>query len=96
MELPEGTIVNIDFQKHYLIHGYLARYGNISLDTDQSNQHNYLISFENGWSYQSDRNAKGRYLEEETGFQKKRRKYKKAYKKTELNTNKLHLYSYKK
>ena len=25
MELPKETIVNIDFQKHYLIHGYLAR-----------------------------------------------------------------------
>tara|TARA_B100001142_G_scaffold278798_1_gene289106 strand:- start:281 stop:2350 length:2070 start_codon:yes stop_codon:yes gene_type:complete len=95
-ELPETTTVNIDFEKHHLIHGYLARYGDISLDTDQSNQHKYLISFENGWSYKGDRNAKGRYLEAETIFQKRRRKYKKNYKKIELNTNKLHLYNYKK
>jgi hypothetical protein len=95
-ELPEDDIVNIDFEKHYLIHGYLSRYGNISLDADQSNQHKYLISFENGWSYKANRDATGRYLEAETIFQKNRKRYKKNYKKIELNTNKLHLYTYKK
>lgn len=80
----------------YIIRGYFARYGNISLDTDQSNQHKYLISFENGWSYKSERNAEGRYLQVETIFQKNRKRYKKNYEKIELNTNKLHLYRYKK
>ena len=96
IKLPKDAIVNIDFQRHYIIRGYFARYGNISLDTDQSNQHKYLISFENGWSYKSERNAEGRYLQAETIFQKNRKRYKKNYEKIELNTNKLHLYTYKK
>ena len=96
MKLPKDAIVNIDFQRHYIIRGYFARHGNISLDTDQINQHKYLISFENGWSYKSERNAEGRYLQAETIFQKNRKLYKKNYEKIELNTNKLHLYTYKK
>lgn len=103
-ELPEDAIVSIDFQKHYIMHGYFARYANISLDSDIGNQHKYLISFEDGWSYEaskksssiSNKNTTGEYLEKATSFQKKRRKYKKDYKKIELNTNKLHLYTYKK
>ena len=92
-ELPEDAIVNIGFQKNYIIHAYFVRYGNISLDTDLRNRHEYLIRFEDGWSYNR---AKGNYLEAETSFQKNRRKYKKDYKKIKLNTNKLHLYTYKK
>tara|TARA_B100000795_G_C22701612_1_gene399885 strand:+ start:209 stop:853 length:645 start_codon:yes stop_codon:yes gene_type:complete len=103
-ELPENAIVSIDFQKHYIMRGYFARYANISLDADRGNQHKYLISFEDGWSYEaskkissiSNKNTPGEYLEEATSFQKKRNIYKKDYKKIELNTNKLHLYSYKK
>lgn len=103
-ELPENAIVNIDFDKHYIVRGYFARYGNISLDADKNNKHKYLISFEDGWSYESSKkissisnnNTTGEYLEKPTNFQKKRRKYKKDYKKIKLNTNKLHLYTYKK
>ena len=95
-ELPDGATVSIDFQKNYTIHGYFARYGNISLDADVRHSHTYLISFEDGWSYQSDRDTKGRYLEEETAFQQRRRKYKEDYRKVALNTTKLHLYTCKK
>lgn len=93
-ELPEGNIVNIDFQKHYLIHGYFARYGNISLDADMRDPHEYLISFEDGWSYKANRDATGKYVEETTDFQKNQKVFNKDYRKIELNTNKLHLYKY--
>ncbi|MGY8989637.1 MAG: hypothetical protein ACKVJA_05215 [Flavobacteriales bacterium] len=101
-ELPENTIVSIDFQKHNIIHGYFARYENISLDIDRGNQHKYLISFEDGWSYEaskkissiSNKNTTGEYLEEVTSFQKNKKAFNKDYKKIELNTNKLHLYQY--
>ena len=104
-ELPENAIVSIDFQKHNIIHGYFARYENISLDTDRGNQHKYLISFEDGWSYEaskkissiSNKNTTGEYLEKSTSFQwQQRKRFKKNYTKIELNTNKLHLYIYKK
>ncbi len=88
-ELPENTKVNTDFYGHYLVRVYFARYGNISLDNTLYNRYEYLISFEEGWSY-----GGGNYAEEDTNFQKKRRKYKKDYKKIEINTNKLHLYKY--
>ncbi len=101
-ELPENAIVSIDFQKHNIIHGYFARYENISLDTDRGNQHKYLISFEDGWSYEaskkissiSNKNTTGEYLEEATSFQKNQKAFNKDYRKIELNTNKLHLYQY--
>ncbi len=101
-ELPENAIVSIDFQKHNIIHGYFARYENISLDTDRGNQHKYLISFEDGWSYEaskkissiSNKNTTGEYLEEATSFQKNQKASNKDYRKIELNTNKLHLYQY--
>ena len=93
-ELPETTTVNIDFEKHYLIHGYLSRYGNISLDTDMRDPHEYLISFEDGWSYKANRDATGKYVEETTDFQKNQKVFNKDYRKIELNTNKLHLYKY--
>ena len=93
-EIPEHIKVNIDFQRHYMIRLYFVRYGNINSDNVRRNRHEYLISFEDGWSYKGDKNAKGRYLEAETMLQKNRRKYKKDYKKIELNTNKLHLYKY--
>jgi hypothetical protein len=90
-ELPEDTKLSIDFQKNYIIHAYFARYANISLDVD--NRYKYLISFEDGWSYDG---RIAEYVEESTSFQRKRQIYKKDYKKIELNTNKLHLYTYKK
>ena len=101
-ELPEDAIVSIDFQKHYIMHGYFARYANISLDADRGNQHKYLISFEDGWSYEaskkissiSNKNTTGEYLEEATSFQKNQKAFNKDYRKIELNTNKLHLYKY--
>tara|TARA_B110000879_G_C10749265_1_gene347207 strand:- start:71 stop:502 length:432 start_codon:yes stop_codon:yes gene_type:complete len=90
-ELPEHTKLSIDFQKNYIIHAYFARYANISLDVD--NRYKYLISFEDGWSYDG---RIAEYVEESTSFQRKTQIYKKDYKKIELNTNKLHLYMYKK
>ena len=92
-ELPQDSKLNIDFQKHYIIHAYFARYDNIILDTDLRKRYRYLISFKDGWSYDS---LTAEYVEESTSFQKNRKKYKKDYKKIELNTNKLNLYIYKK
>ena len=89
--VPKNTILNIDFQQHWNIHGYFARYGNISLDTDRKNKYKYLISFEDGWAY-SDRT--GKYVEETTDFQKNKKAFNNDYRKIELNTNKLHLYKY--
>lgn len=88
-ELPEGAKLNIDFQKHYIIHAYFARHVNISLDVD--NRYKYLISFEDGWSYDG---RIAEYVEESTSFQRKRQIYKKDYKKIDINTDKLHLYKY--
>ena len=87
--VQKNTTLNIDFQKHWNIHGYFARYGNIGLDTDRRNKYKYLISFEEGWTY-SDRI--GKYVEEKTDLQKNHRKYNQEYNKIDLNTDKLHLY----
>lgn len=88
-ELPEDEKLNIDFQKNYIVHAYFARYGNISLDTDMRIQQKYLISFEDGWSYDP---RICEYREESTDFQNNRKIYKHDYKKIEINTDKLHLY----
>ena len=90
-KVQRNTRMNIDFQTNWSIHGYFARHGNISLDTDPRNQHNYLISFEDGWNYDE---RTGKYIAETTDFQNNRKIYKQDYKKIEINTNKLHLYKY--
>ena len=89
--VPNNTILNIDFQQHWNIHGYFARYGNISLDNDRKNKYKYLISFEDGWAYSA---RTGKYVEEATDFQQNQKEFNKDYFKIELNTNKLHLYEY--
>ena len=89
--VPKNTILSIDFQQQWSVHGYFARYGNISLDTDRKNKYKYLISFEDGWSYST---RIGKYVEESTDFQKNQKIFNKDYRKIELNTNKLHLYKY--
>ena len=90
-QTKKNTIINIDFQKNWNIHGYFARYGNIGLDINPKIKNRYLISFEDGWNYDE---RTGEYSLKTTDFQLSQTKFKKNYSRVEIATKKLHLYEY--
>ena len=84
-------MLNIDFQKNWNIHAYLARHGNISLEINKTRKDRYLISFEDGWNYDE---KTGKYISETTEFQLLQKDSKKDYSRVQIPTKKLHLYKY--
>ena len=90
-KLQRNTVLNIDFQKNWNIHAYLARHGNISLEINKTRKDRYLISFEDGWNYDE---KTGKYISETTEFQLLQKDSKKDYSRVQIPTKKLHLYKY--
>jgi hypothetical protein len=87
--VPNNSIIDMDFEKNWKVHAYLARHSNISLSIDENKKYLYLISFEDGWSYEP---RKQKYIQYPTELQEGLKRIKKKYTKVDLLTNRLHLY----